>query len=110
MSTDLRSENELVLQRMADRGDDLSTVRIVDFTAVFVDEPSALAFARKVETKGYTIDIEESGTAVGYPWEVVASRKMAPSLDEITDAELGLGDFAEELGGKMDGWGWLGPD
>lgn len=110
MNADLRAENEAVLQRMADGGDDLSRVRFVDFTAVFVDEPSATAFAQKVEALGYAVDVEQTGTVASHPWDVVASSKMVPSLDTITDAEISLGDFAKELGGEMDGWGCLEPD
>jgi hypothetical protein len=109
MTADLRAENETVLRRMADRGDDLSRMRFVDFTAVFADEPSALAFAQKVGTMGYKSDVEQSGTADSHPWDVVATRLMVPSLDDITDAEVSLGKVAKELGGEMDGWGCLEP-
>ena len=110
MSADLRAENETVLRRMADRGDDLSRVRFVDFTAVFVDQPSAFAFSQKAEAIGYMVDVEESGTVTSHPWDVVATRKMTPSVDEITEAEVSLGKLAKELGGDMDGWGCLEPD
>jgi len=50
---------------------------------------------------GYMVDVEESRTVTSHPWDVVATRKMAPSVDEITEAEVGLGDLAKELGGDM---------
>ncbi|MGR4864183.1 ribonuclease E inhibitor RraB [Caulobacter sp. LARHSG274] len=107
MSADLRAENETVLRRMADRGDDLSRVRFVDFTAVFVDQPSAFAFSQKAAAMGYMVHVEESGTVASQPWDVVATRKMTPSVDEITDTEVSLGSLAKALGGEMDGWGCL---
>lgn len=109
MSADVRAENEAVLQGMAERGDDLSRPRVVDFAAVFADEPSALAFARKVEAAGYAVEIEESRAVPSHPWDVIASRDMTPSLDAITDAEVSLGELARALGGDMDGWGCLAP-
>ncbi|WP_426012517.1 ribonuclease E inhibitor RraB [Caulobacter sp. DWR2-3-1b2] len=110
MSTTLKVENEIVLQGMAARGDDLSKARVVDYTAVFVDEASALTFAQRVQALGYTIDIELSQAVASHPWDSVASRKMIPSLDGITDAEVSLSIIARELNGRMDGWGCLKPD
>jgi hypothetical protein len=110
MSADLRAENEAVLRSMADRGDDLGKVRAVEFTAVFADKPSALTFTETVRAMGYMVEIEESGTVASHPWDAVAVREMVPTVDGITDAEIGLGDVAHSLDGKMDGWGCLRPD
>lgn len=107
---DLRAENELILRGMAERGDDLSKSRVVDFTAVFANEEAARAFADKAEAAGYSIDMEENGTVAAQPWDVIASREMTASVDTITDAEITLGDMASALGGRMDGWGCLRPD
>lgn len=110
MSDDLRAENDLVLRGMAERGDDLSRSRVVEFTAVFVNEQTAMVFADKAAALGYSVDMEESGTVPTQPWDVIASREMTASVDAITDAEITLGDVANALGGKMDGWGCLRPD
>lgn len=107
---DLRAENELVLRGMAERGDDLSRIRVFEFTAVFASEQAALAFADKAKALGYSVDTEKSGTVPTQPWDVIASREMTASVDAITNAEITLGDIASALGGKMDGWGCLRPD
>lgn len=107
---DLRAENERVLRGMAERGDDLRRSRVVDFTAVFANEQAALAFADKAKALDYSVDMEKSGTVPTQPWDVIASREMTASVDAITDAEITLGDVANALGGKMDGWGCLRPD
>jgi hypothetical protein len=110
MTADLRAENELVLRDMAERGDDLGKARIVEFTAVFASQSSALAFIEQVKAMAYTVDIEESGTVPSHRWDAVAAREMIPTLDGITDAEISLANVAQALGGKMDGWGCLRPD
>jgi len=110
MSADLKAENEVVLREMADRGDDLSKVRVVEFTAAFADKLSALAFTEQVEAMGYKVDVEENGTVASLPWDAIAAREMVPTLNAITDAEIRLGDVAHSLGGEMDGWGCLRPD
>ncbi len=110
MSDDLRAENELVLGGIAERGDDLSKSRVVDFTAVFANEPTAIAFAEKAEALGFSVTIEETGIVPTNPWDVVAAREMTASVDTITRAEITLGDVARALGGDMNGWGCLRPD
>ena len=94
---------------MAESGVDFSKAHLVDFTIVFVDEPSATAFARRAEVMGYGIDVEDSGTVASHPWDVTAPCTMLLSVGQITDAEIVLGNLANELGGKMDGWGCLLP-
>ena len=104
MNAMLRGENAAVLQRMQDHGDDLSRIRPVEFTAVFVDRQAASAFAQRASDQGYVTELEETGTTPAKPWDVIATRQFSPSVEEITNAEVHLGALAEELGGTLDGW------
>ncbi len=106
---DLRAGNEAVLLRMAESGVDFSKAHLVDFTIVFVDQPSAVAFSKSAEAMDYAVDVNESATVASHPWDVTATRPMLLSVGEITDAEIGLSDLAKKLGGDMDGWGCLVP-
>ncbi len=98
-------ENGDVLRRMIAKGDDLSRVRIVDFTHVFPDEASAQAFAVTVEADGLFAVIAMTGMADDLPWDVVIEHPLAPNHAAVTTLELQLGEMAEKFGGRADGWG-----
>ncbi len=100
-------ENAEVLDRMAAGGDDLSMSRPIDFNLVFVDEPSARAFASAAKQQGFETSVEETGCIPELPWDVTATRDMKPTVESITEAERLLDALAVSFGGRADGWGCL---
>jgi hypothetical protein len=97
--------NREVLDRMRAGGDDLTTVRPVDFSHVFPDSASAEAFAASVRTLGWRVDVEETHCAEDAPWDATVVIDMAPSLEAVTGAEADLHEIAQRHGGRADGWG-----
>lgn len=98
-------ENGDVLRHMVAKGDDLSRLRIVDFTQVFPTETAARAFAAKAEAEGLIAVVEMTETAEDLPWDVVVEQALAPSHAAVTALERQLAEMAERFGGRADGWG-----
>ena len=99
--------NRQTLERMKAAGDDLRTVRPVDFSHVFLDAASAEAFAEHVRSRGFRADVEEADCAPGLPWDVTVTIDMAPGLQAVTATEAELNEIAVSYGGRADGWGCL---
>lgn len=99
--------NRQVLERMQAAGDDLRTVRPVDFSHVFLDASSAEAFAENVRCRGYRAEVEEADCAPGMPWDVTVTIDMAPGLLALSATEAELNGIAVSYGGRSDGWGCL---
>ena len=99
--------NRDVLDRMKAAGDDLKTVRPVDFSHVFLDGRSAEAFAEHVHGCALRADVEESGCVPDMPWDVTVTIDMAPSPEAVTATEAELNGIAASYGGRADGWGCL---
>ena len=109
MSLLVEEENKDVLRRMSEGGDDLTAPRPVDFTFVFPDRASAASFADAIQSQSFQAsEVENTGCVPELAWEVVATMEMAPELHAVTEIELGLGNLATGLGGRPDGWGFLG--
>jgi len=68
----------------------------------------ARSFADEVAQLGYAIELAPY-VSEDFPWEVTASRKMAPAAEAITTAEIDLGHIATTHGGHADGWGFYSP-
>jgi hypothetical protein len=102
----LFEENAAILRRMEADGSDLGPPRIIDFSHVFPDKASADAFAREVEREGYATALEEVEREE-YPWDVTASKQMAPTCGNITDTEEHLDALARSYQGRTDGWGFF---
>lgn len=103
-----RTINAETLRHMAERGDDLTRPRPIDFAHVFPDEASARAFAAAATAAGFAAsieDVEEEDRAEIEWWDVVISRSMIPSEDAITSIEAQLDMLAQDHGGQADGWG-----
>lgn len=101
----LTEENAEVLEGIAARGTDLSIPRLVDFAHVFFSEAEALGFKDAAETAGHQASIEKDES--GELWDVIASSKIVPSVEQVTRMEKELDDLAHSFGGKADGWGFL---
>jgi Regulator of ribonuclease activity B len=100
-------ENGDVLRRMAARGIDLVSPRIVDFEHCFPDEAAARAFRKSVEATVREARLFESNAESGTGWEVQCRVEMIPSHAAITETEERLGGIAAAFDGRPDGWGFL---
>jgi len=89
---------------MAERQDDLSQARPVDFSHVFSDASAAQAFANTANEHGFLTSVEQT-EGEDYSWDVTATKVMVPTCEDITAAEALLANSAEESGGRSDGWG-----
>ena len=98
-------ENGDVLRRLQKNGDNLAKPRDVDFTVVFANEESAQEFAEHFIRHGYKVSVGNSNCVPDLPWDVVVTKHMVPSHNEITQTEETLQDIADGLGGRNDGWG-----
>lgn len=98
-------ENAAILKGMEADGSDLGLPRRVDFAHVFAEGRAVDAFAEAASRAGFDVGIEEVDR-VGYPWDVIASKTMIPSPENITSVEERLGEMAQEHGGDSDGWGF----
>ena len=85
---------------------DLSIPKLVDFAHVFFSEAEALQFKVAVEEAGHQVPMEKDGS--GPFWDVIASSKIVPSVDQVTRIEEELDGIAHSFGGQADGWGFLG--
>ncbi len=101
----LLDENAEILRAMRASGSDLGPARRIDFSRVFPDRASAVAFARSVEREGFSTAVEEVGGED--PWDVTAFKEMVPNCENITDAEERLDALARSHQGRADGWGFL---
>lgn len=102
----LFEENAEILRNMEADGSDLGPARPIDFSHVFPDEASAHAFAQDVEREGFSTTVEETQREED-PWDVTASKEMAPTCENITDTEERLHVLAQMHRGRADGWGFF---
>jgi len=101
----LADENAEVLEGIAARGTDLSVPRQVDFAHVFFSETEALRFKDAAEEAGHQVSMEKDVS--GELWDVIASTKIVPSVEQVTRIEDELDGLARSFGGQADGWGFL---
>lgn len=101
----LLDENAAILHDMKKDGSDLGPSRNVDFAHVFPDRVSAQAFAFEAARNGFETKLEEVDRREK-PWDVIATKDMAPTAEQITSVEEHLGELAEQQGGMPDGWGF----
>jgi hypothetical protein len=102
----LFEENATILRRFEADGSDLGPPRSIDFSHVFPDRASADAFAREAQRAGFSIEVEKVDRE-DEPWDVTASKEMAPTCENITDAEEHLDALARSHEGRADGWGFF---
>jgi hypothetical protein len=103
----LFDENAAILRNIEASGTELGPSRSVDFSYVFTHQASADAFAREAEQEGFSTFIEEVESDVD-PWDVTASKDMAPTCENITATEKRLNAIAQPHQGRADGWGFFG--
>jgi hypothetical protein len=99
-------ENGDVLRRMAARGVDLVSPRVIDFDHRFPNESAAKRFLEAVERtvhEAMLIAPEDEGS----DWEVKCRQRMVPSHAAITETEERLGAVARRFEGDADGWGTM---
>jgi hypothetical protein len=94
-----------VLRRMYGNGDSLTVARDINFSVIFSDEASAIAFCKATETNGSRVRYKFIEDGEEYPWDVTASREMVPVHQDIDATEDYLASVAMPLGGQNDGWG-----
>ena len=95
-------DNGDALRNMAESGDDLSKIRVVDFSVIFKDLESARNFQSQVQNSGVTVAIDDDSAE---QVDVTVSREMVPTHASISDFEAMLDHLASPLGGRNDGWG-----
>ena len=99
-------ENADVLRGFEDRGIDLSSPRVVDFSHIFLDPASATKFIEACKTAGF--EAEDTTDEEMDCYDVTVSREMTPTSENITVIEQALGNIAEQFNGRSDGWGFFG--
>ncbi|WP_206170999.1 ribonuclease E inhibitor RraB [Phragmitibacter flavus] len=99
-------ENGDVLFGIAEGAGDLITSRPVDYCHIFPSSDSAAQFTALLP-KGECSEPERYRGRKGLPWQVVVTREMIPSHNNITTTEAQLADVASKLGGIPDGWGFM---
>lgn len=102
----LLEENAAILRGFAADGSNLIPVRPVDFSHIFGDLPSAKRFAKAAELCGFQTSFSETERDEN-PWDVIATKDMVPSAEEITSIEEMLDILARNEGGRADGWGFF---
>jgi hypothetical protein len=100
-------ENGDALRRMAARGADLNSPRIIDFEHRFPDAESAQAFHTAVSDTVLEAVVHVPDPDVGSDWQVQCRARMIPTHPAITETELRLAALARKFGGFPDGWGSL---
>jgi len=103
----LFEENAEVPAEMAADGVELTSPRTIDFSHVFPDQNSANAFARDANREGFVTAVEKIEERE-VPWDVIASKEMAPTCENITNTEALLAAIAKTHHGRSDGWGFFG--
>jgi hypothetical protein len=105
----LYDENAGVLREMAAAGDDLRKPRPMDFNHLFPTRDGAIAFARRVDSEGFT-PVVRPYDKPGFPFDVtVTTQAVVPTCDYITVTEQRLAAIAAEYEGRADGWGCMEP-
>lgn len=99
-------DNGDVLWQIASSGADLSYPREIDFAVVFTEEESALQFAFGVLRNYFKVQVSPYEESEVFPWQVYVHVVMQPAHAEITAFEQMLGEQAQLLGGRNDGWGF----
>jgi hypothetical protein len=107
MSQFPNDENGVVLRRMAAKGIDLVSPRMMDFEHRFPDESTARAFLAAVERTVREVRLMPPDPDSGRGWEVQCREWMVPTHTAITATEDRLAAVAERFGGYADGWGFL---
>ena len=114
MSTDQEfpdDENGHVLREMAKAGIDLSVAREIEFAHRAPDESSAKTLAEAARALGFSVEVyepdEESLEEGDTDWDVICTREMVPSYENITSVESQLADVAGRHGCHADGWGFM---
>ena len=97
-------ENGDVLFGIAEQAGDLITIKDVDYCHIFPSEEAARIFAQECDD-GVTIEPYDGED--GFSWEVVVTRQMVPSHDNVSEQETHLAGLAARHGGRPDGWGFL---
>lgn len=80
-------ENSDVLRRLAPRGVDLISPRVVDFEHCFPEEASAVAFYEAVRATVLEARLIGPEPEHGNGWEVQCRQRMIPTHAAITDTE-----------------------
>jgi hypothetical protein len=97
-------DNGNVLRDMANRGDDLSKSRDIDFAVTFDNEIMAGRFLEVSLRVGLRSELDESIEVPG-TWDVIITSYMTPTHDAISQMEDRLAKLSVPFGGRNDGWG-----
>ena len=94
------------LRQLAADGNDMNSPMDVDFPVVIPAEIPAKKFASLASSKGYNVHLwrhEDDGE-----WDVICSRNMVPTYDDIVGIQKELSQLAKPLRGYCDSWGTFG--
>jgi len=98
-------ENGDILYGIWKDGGDLDTPRQVDFSLVFPTREQANTFAQQLS--GRKGEVEVSYFEAKSCWDLRFSPTLIPSWQKISEMEAWLGETAEKLEGRNDGWGFF---
>lgn len=95
-----------VLWELAQKGEDLTTEREIDFPVLFPTEAAALQYAVELLKQGQKVSFTAYDEDDDLPWQVTAHQTMLPLHADIGELEELLDEGAQPLGGRTDGWGF----
>ncbi len=105
-TSDSGAENAAVLQRLKDRGVDLTLSRQVEFVVLLPDQASAEGFRGVMEDADLPCEVRAPDEGFE-EWDAIVTVEMAPTVVAITAMEDMLAQAAGPFDGQNDGWGFL---
>jgi len=97
------------LWQMQQAGDDLSTVREIQFSMLFPKKVLALKFGQLLLENNQKLSFCRYENSPELPWEITAYPEISPSHENIAAYQHLLVSSAEPLQGQFDGWYCVSP-
>jgi hypothetical protein len=98
------------LWKMQQAGDDLSTIREIEFSMLFPNKALALKFGQLLLENNQKLSFCPYENSAELPWEITAYPEILPSHENIAAYQNLLVSSAEPLKGQFDGWYCLSPN
>lgn len=92
------------LWKMQEAGDDLSTIREIEFSVLFPTEELALKFGQLLLENNQKLSFCPYQDNAELPWEITAYPEIVPSHENIAAYQNLLVTSGEPLKGQFDGW------
>jgi hypothetical protein len=98
-----KDADQLVLDRLAELGSDLSMPHAVRFYSYFASESAAEEAADQLKGTSFAVELMPSAHDKGL-WLVRSTLSIIPTLDNVKDAACQVEEITVEHGGEYDGW------